>query len=672
MSENQIYDELIDDFERQLIDDSLAELEDFVLRSADLSQNNESLLVAMLKAGGGDFPLNEWCNYQSQQWIFNSKRIGVVPQVPFNHLTPGANALKRALSFFRIPEFSYHNIKSYHTTATRSRAFIALEKYLFIANHLTCLPEHIRLVTPKMINQALDTARDSEAKSNYLHLFTILRFWSALSTQKLIPEQLRLDAALCHFNYEERRRDVINIYEGSLQSWIPFSEQELQQLIEYALFWLEKALPNILDFKQRLLDSGLLERYPRGKIDLRSRDVELERLFHIEVEGKVLMEIARTDSSRNGRPVYLYTWQTPYAVMLDHVRNSIFILVALLTGARSSELAPLQQQHLRNERPDHSGDFWLQITRWKTSSDPNYNGETEELPLPRFAAEAILSLYKLKDITRFKQARFLFQSNAGRKPNIKADPQILKFVVDQIAEQTNVQHIHPHRFRKSIAEILINRDERNIDIIRALFGHKSYDMTLKYIARNPAMVRCIAAVLEQNFTADFQEIVSQIRYGAYSGEVADRIAQHIQARPLEFTGSQLKLTLHNYIIHILQSGSPLLIKRTALGTYCVTAEKFSDDNAPPCIAGNGEGHYGNRPNPSNCDYSCRKIVVFLKAKQTLEDNIRFYEKILADQDCALPAPAKRQILDKITAYRAHLSNLSVTNKIAVVEVNHEQ
>ncbi|UVL38326.1 tyrosine-type recombinase/integrase [Pseudomonas sp. B21-040] len=672
MSDTQFYDELIDDFERQLIDGSLTELENYVQRSADLSPNKESVLVAMLSAGGGDFPINERCRYQSQQWVFDSKSIGTTPQVPFNHLTPGANTLKRALSFYRIPEFSYHNIKSYRTTATRSRDFIALEKFLFIANHLTCLPEHIRLITPKMINQALDMARDSEAKSNYFTLFTILRFWSALSVQKLIPEPLRLDVPLSHFNYEERRRDVIAVHEGSIQSWVPFSEQELQSLIEYALFWLEKALPVLLDFNQRLLDSGLLERYPKGKIDRYSRDAALERLFHIEVEGEVLMEIARTDSSRQGRPAYLYTWKTRYAEMLDHVRNAIFILVALLTGARSSELAPLQRQHLRNERPDQSGDFWLQITRWKTSSDPNYNGQTEELPLPRFAAEAILSLYKLKELAGFEQARFLFQSNAGRRANIKADPQLLRFVVNQIAENTGVQHIHPHRFRKSIAEILINRDERNIDIIRALFGHKSYDMTLKYIARNPAMVRCIAAVLEQNFTADFQEIVSQIRYGVYSGEVADRIAQHIQARPLEFTGSQLKLTLHNYIIHILRSGSPLLIKRTALGTYCVTAEKFSDDNAPPCIAGNAERHHEHRPNPSNCDYTCRKIVVFLKAKQALEDNIHFYEKILADQNCALPAPAKRQILDKISAYRAHLSNLSAPHNIAVVELSHEQ
>jgi integrase len=671
MSDTELYDELIDDFERQLINGSLTELEDFVLRSADLSPNKESVLLAMLSAGGGDFPINERCHYQSQQWVFDSKRIGITPHVPFNHLTPGANALKRALTFFRIPEFSYHNIKSYRTTATYSRDFIALEKYLFIANHLTCLPEHIRLITPKMINQALDAARDSEAKSNYATLFTILRFWSALSVQKLIPEALRLDASLSHFNYEERRRDVITVYEGAMQPWIPFSEQELQRLIEYALFWLEKALPVLLDFKHRLVESGLLERYPLGKFYRSLPDAALEQLFRIDVEGERLMDITRTESPRR-RPKYLYTWKTSYALLLDHIRNAIFILVALLTGARSSELAPLQCQHLRNERSDHSGDYWIQITRWKTSSDPNYNGETEELPLPRFAAEAILKLYELKELANFKKARFLFQSNAGRRPDIKATPQILLFLLDQVQENTGLQHIHPHRFRKSIAEILINRDERNIDIIRALFGHKSYDMTLKYIARNPAMVRCIAAVLEQNFTVDFHEIVSQIRYGAYSGEVADRIAQHMQARPLEFTGSQLKLTLHNYIIHILQSGSPLLIKRTALGTYCVTAERFSDDNAPPCIAGNVERHHDPRPNPSNCDYACRKIVVFLKAKQALEDNIHFYEKILADQNCALPAAAKRQILDKIGAYRAHLSNLSATNKIAVVELNHEQ
>src|SRR5690606_14888800 len=115
----------------------------------------------------------------------------------------------------------------------------------------------------------------------------------------------------------------------------------------------------------------------------------------------------------------------------------------------------------------------------------------------------------------------------------------------------DVERIHCHRFRKTIAEILINRDERNIDIIRALFGHKSYAMTLQYISRNPLMVRTVALAIEKNYTREFHEIVAGIRYGAYSGDAATRIYDQISKRPDEFSGKQLKVSLMSYISHLL-------------------------------------------------------------------------------------------------------------------------
>ena len=520
------------------------------------------------------------------------------------------------------------------------------------------------MINQRLINNALDRAREDESPNQYLGLFRMIKLWIMLSEQNFIPDHLRIAVPLKHIESPERRVDMYATIRGTYQTWVSFSEQDLGHLMEYALFWLEKAAPELAKIQPAI--EKTLTNNQAGKISRSKIDEELEASYRVIVEGRTVMELNRTELCGTHPGMnWSYSWKTNWAAALDHVRNAVFIMIALISGARASELAPLSVTDISNDKPDNSGNYWLRIVRWKTAADPNYNGEVEYLPLPTFVAECAIAYDKLRNIGRKSERHWLFRGNAKGKPEERDSftTQVLHQIVRQLREELPIERLHIHRFRKTIAEILINQDERNIDLIRALFGHKTFKMTMQYIARNPAMVRSVALTIEQSYTEELKEIIAAIRTGSYSGQAAIRISQQISTKPGDFEGRRIPLSIFDYVSNLLAGGKPLFIKRTAVGTYCVTAEKFRPNNLPPCIKGRDFGDEIPRPDPSNCHYECRKIVVLDKARSALEDNIKFYERILESANANFPDRTRFEILAKVRSYRHHLNNLK-SNEVA--------
>lgn len=166
--------------------------------------------------------------------------------------------------------------------------------------------------------------------------------------------------------------------------------------------------------------------------------------------------------------------------------------------------------------------------------------------------------------------------------------------------------------------------------------------------------------IEHSFTEELKEIIAAIREGSYSGQTAIRISEQMAAKPDDFEGRRIPLSVFDYVSNLLAGGKPLFIKRTAVGTYCVTAEQFRQDNLPPCIKGRDFGDAIPKPDPSNCHYECRKIVVVGKARTALTDNIKFYQRILDNDAVTLPDRTRNEIIRKIKSYRFHLDNLTLS------------
>lgn len=661
-SENAYKQSLIDEFESDVAEEGHSDLEQMLLATEQVYRPQVSELINKLASSEGWFPVSTVSCYRDSLWRLDNPMHSAPIRISFDSEIIGANDLKRALCYYMLPENSLMGgVKSNRTAMGYSHDFGLIEKYLLVQNNLTASADHLSLISSRLVNEALDTVRDQETAGNYFGFYRIMKLWILLSDQHLIPEELRIDVPIEKVEVLERRKDISETVKATLSTWVAYSEEDLGHLMDYALFWLEKVPPELEKLEPAITD--ICENNAKRQRLSVERDQALEDIFRVEIEGKTVMELNRTlHQGKNRRPQWRYTWKTNYGAALDNMRAALLILIALVTGARASELAPLSITDITNDKPDGSGDYWIRIVRWKTADDPTYNGEIEYLPLPRFVAECAITYHKLSNVGRRTARHWLFQSNKSDNTKETLTPQMLLNIVHQLREELPmVERIHLHRFRKTIAEILIHQDERNLDLIRALFGHKTFKMTMQYIARNPAMVRCVAASIEHSYTEELHDVITQIKIGAYSGMVAQRIAQQIQDKPSDFEVSQLRISLLDYVSNLLVGGEPLFVRRTAVGTYCVTAEQFDLDNLPPCIQGRDFGDELPRPDPNNCHYECRKIVVLEKARASLEDNIKFYQRILDKTGTNLPERTRREIEKKVAAYRHHLDNLDATS-----------
>lgn len=649
---------LLNELEADYSESELEELEALQEEFASSVSTPSVTLESKLKLSGGKFPVAKGSDYSAVIWRLPHGKHSFPNNVRFDRKVPGSNDLKRALIYHVIPEYSpFSYIRSYSTTKSWGNEYKILEQYIFTANSLTAEPEHLRMISVPLILRAFEAAKESEAKHHYFALFKLIRLWINLSEHKLIPQALRLDISLGEIDIPERRLEVVKSrFQGTLDSWISYSEEELEILIDYSMFWVEGVMPELQKLKDYLVESKFIHLADKVA-SRRERIEELEMLMTITVKGKPVMRPHFRNHAKEGLDYYSYTWIEAYADVLDGIRNGIFILLALVTGARKSELAVMNFADLEQ---DGNGDYWLRITRWKTAASPTH-GEEDRLPIPKFVGDMIRQYQDLRSIEPFVKQGYLFQAQKSNKTVNKATPALINYIIIQLKNELPIDRLHCHRFRKTIAEILINRDERNVDIIRALFGHKSYAMTMRYIARNPLMVRSVAIAIEQNYTREFHEIVAGIRFGAHSGDAAKRIYQQILKRPDEFSGKQLKVSLMAYISHLLAAGEPIFIRRTAVGTYCLTGEYFTRDNLPPCLHGKHVDGELIMPDPSNCQVECKKIVILESAKQALSDNIVFYEAVLTNLIGKKASnTAERELHRRIQATQFHLNNLNAS------------
>ncbi|MDO8271999.1 MAG: tyrosine-type recombinase/integrase [Gammaproteobacteria bacterium] len=606
-----------------------------------------------------DFPVSDYSSYKDDCWTLEYQTGRSPVRVHFQSMVPDSIELARALIYYSIPDFCpTGGIKSYSTIPTRSVGLKLLYRYVFEDNKLSLFDGGIQCITPILLNSALDKAKEKNPNSHYRGLYAMLRLWTNLSNQRLIPDHLCLETNFDLVDTKKRRKDVQQSFQGSIQSWIPYSNRDIEKLMSYTLFWLEKGLPSLKNVRN-YLGNLTLRTSKKGKGDVYvspSFDRGFEHAMDVVIDDLRIMDF-KVNRNYSGGQVD-YRWKSFYAISLDHIRNSLFIMVAMLLGMRNRELCQLT---LNDFYRDHSGNFWVDITRFKTAKDPNFQGKIESMPCPQFLGECVEQYKYLKDIAGFEKEGCLFQSNKSRRVVNNLISSNLRIITDELSKLIDVDRIHVHRFRKTTAEILINRSEYSIDLIRMLFGHQSYRMTLKYIARNPFMVRQVAEAFEVNFTEGFHEVIQQIRQDSYSGKPADRLANAIIAHPEKFNGKKLKMQILNYVSHLLSSGDIVLISRTALGSYCLFSRNTASDTPLPCLE--GRLVIGDiTPDISNCQLHCDHCVVVSETSKAITRNIAFYEALLESK--SLGVRAEKTLRQKLMVNEKHLENLT-NNKLRV-------
>ncbi|WP_324741386.1 tyrosine-type recombinase/integrase [Pseudomonas veronii] len=650
-----LQDMLERDFQGDLQDAAEQEFERLLSETGGtLKQTASSLLSKLELYPDGDFPVSKYSMYKDPAWIIFKDKDGTATKVSFEELPPEVASIKKSFLYHLIPDYApFANIRSYSTTKTHSANFRVVNQYVFLDNHITGDSQSLTFITSTMLNQALDRAKESSAFTHYYHLFHQIRFWMSLSAQQLIPVEHRLQVSANSVDTPERRKDVVNHFTGSLSTWVPFTEPELKKLTEYAFFWTDKAAPLILKARDFIIDNGL-NRLPKKHLQTYIERPDIEKELNIEIDGIPIITL--TKNAPQSADFWTYSWYRSFARSIDSVRNAIYILVALVTGLRASEISILKFDDITETK---SGRFKLKVTRFKTSRDPNYKGDVSYIPLPRFVGKKVKQYEELRSVYGLEREGYLFQSNISSKKVNRQDSVRVENITGDLEEILGIDRIHTHRFRKTIAEILINRNERNIDIIRLLFGHHSYAMTLRYIGRNPYIVQSVAHAIEQNYIQDFTDIITAIKTSSSSGESARRLAQKITEKPGAFSGKQLRVTIFTYVSHLLSSGEPLFIYRTAVGSYCVSTELYSSPELPPCLARRNEVVSKSLPDPLYCDTACPHAVIIGKAARALEDNINFYKHMLENAGDTLSKQSVELLRRKVHDNSRHLETLKI-------------
>ncbi|GAB6405586.1 tyrosine-type recombinase/integrase [Pseudomonas sp. MHK4] len=653
-AELAILEDVLDkDFQDDLHDAAEQELERLLQETGGtVKQTQSSLLKKLEVSPEGDFPVSNYSKYSDSSWVIFKDKYGTATRVSFEGLSHHVTSIKKSFIYHLIPEFApFGGIRAYSTTKNHSSNFRILEKYVFQDNHLIGDAESLSFVTPKLLINALNRAKESPAFTHYHYLFHHLRFWLSLSAQQLIPVEHRISVSANAVDTPERRKDVIRHFTGSLSTWIPFTEPELKKMAEYAFFWTDKAIPLLLQAKDFLVNKNLTD-LKKKHLKRYKEDPELEDALNLEADGTPILSVTKKKYDINRS--WTYSWLRSYKSAIDSVRGALYILVALVTGLRASELETLKFEHVIESK---SGRFKLQITRFKTSQDPNYKGDTSFIPLPKFIGKKIKEYKQLRSIYGLEREGYLFQSNRSTKKVKRQSSVRVERITDELEELLGIERIHTHRFRKTIAEILINRSERNIDIIRLLFGHASYAMTLRYIGRNPYIVQSVAHAIEQNYIEDFTDIITSVKTSGSSGESARRLVDKITARPDAFSGKQLRVTIFTYVSHLLSSGEPLFIYRTAVGSYCVSTELYSSPALPPCLAHRKGVVKSTLPDPLFCNTACPHAVIVGKAAKALEDNTNFYQHMLDNASETLSETSKAMLRQKVLENSRHLKAL---------------
>ncbi|EAQ97952.1 tyrosine-type recombinase/integrase [Congregibacter litoralis] len=629
----------------------------------DLDGDSGSLLAKIEDDPTLSFRTSDQSSYNDNRWLY-ATRSGEKVIVTFTSRLAGGNELYKQLIYHLIPEFHpYGKVRSYRSTRTYSYACDYLDWYLLSPNGLDATPESIRTITVPMINRALDMARDEGIYRHYSFLYFILAFWISLSAQKLISRELRLDIPLNKVVTKARQKSVQEKVAAETQGWKPYTEGELSSMVEYALFWTEEAMPTLMEIRDFIVES--LSVHKVGFLVRSKPDLEIEEMLGKKVKGVTVCgyETRPTKAkitSSSGRELeydYIaYTWKNNYRVALDNVMQGILVLFSLITGLRSSELAELDFDDITQSG---DGEYTVNVVRFKTSNDPNYFGEPDAIPLPDFLGEIITQFKQLREVEVHMRTRKVFYcAKGGKVASIMA--RSIQKSMKRIGEVTGIDGVHPHRFRKTIAEMLINRSERNIDVIRMLFGHRSYKMTLRYIARNPYIISSVAEAIETHYAQDFINLVSAVQGGGYSGSAAERIAAKSAEKPLLFKGKLLRMTIYNYIAYLIEAGEPVFIKRASVGVYCVSNDEYSADQLPPCLEGKCLSDGPIQPDTSNCKLDCKNAVVLSDAKGELEKNISFYRGLLDGGPGMLSRLSRREIERQIKINEVHLSNLGNT------------
>lgn len=150
----------------------------------------------------------------------------------------------------------------------------------------------------------------------------------------------------------------------------------------------------------------------------------------------------------------------------DSIRDRAIISVLLSTGCRVSEVCGMNRD---------SVDF--------STMECTVLGKGNKQRVV-FVDDVTIMLLRRYLMSREDDSEALFVG----KGTARLTPAGVRFMLNKVAERAGVEHVHPHRFRRTLATSLVDHG-MPIQEVAVILGHEKLETTLKYVYINKSNVK---------------------------------------------------------------------------------------------------------------------------------------------------------------------------------------
>lgn len=579
--------------------------------------------------------------------------------------------LLKMIAFYSLPQNAcLQKVKSFNTSKVLIEQLINLGKFLYKHKIFIDIQGNGSFINCLYLTQRhfLDFIKDDLKEPRKIYEFAKqVKNWVSLSESKLIPVEYRL-------NFEPFDSDMYSIFarnfEDNKSEYLPISLDTLSVLVPYCIDFIENKSIEILKLYSILwpiLAGGeniKIHSFEWGtaindllKIDLNVLNIQSFKYTDFsqitlskESKKALLKAINNHPNWHKSSSIYIPNISkiknriiinkalelgidfesVDIAILYDlkgitnkamelfaELRNSCVAVLFLVTGMRASEMYLLEAGNCW--RVKGLDDFRIKIIVPKTSDGST--GDPVVLPVPKIAYKAFKCLEALTEQARsFGKSNKLminFTSLFGKEILARS----INAFFTSWCQKLEIEHIHPHQFRKTIAMFAIYKNPNHIGVIKRLFSHKSLAMTLSYIVKMPGMTEEIKlAVIEHNkeLLSELLEALDKKCIGGIAGNRIKRLSDETLIFKAQLNDDGWE-GLEQYVQILLQDGLNIL-HRTSFGAICTNTHS-------------GLVHLA--PESCNCNVTDCKWSVFTENSiENLEDTIIFHMRFINDSHCS--------------------------------------
>ena len=475
-----------------------------------------------------------------------------------------------------LPNNPFSSATSASTVKANLRHTWSFVSYLmnngFLLNVENADPKPLRLLDASHMKALLrERIKDSQPSMHVAGFFRAVARWLHLADYADLPDGFKPGFKISDWSGDKKFAKEVLRYEAErITPWVEIPHDDLMRLLGESQTYIHNFSDDILYLRTQLETVAQLVEGTGYPLAFYSRGPSAE--ITQRVLGKAYVE-----DPRSGRPWFAPSMRNsneaivahePMLLEMQNLIDCCVFQIALWTAARNSELRHMKPNGLFINGERHNPDdpalaafklavgpdggsghkFELEFLTFKTTKDKK--GTLRKIP---FTDDAALSFCILLDFFRKKRQEnknvYLLPSGGLYGPDGSKTGTVSGSYVGgrlkALCTRLGLEPHHPHRCRKTLATIIINKNPNSLELIQKLLGHHSPTMTLRYLMEIPGIAEPIKQHLIETNRQRIVEIMVATATRRISGGAGDAYVEAIP--PQELKANVLPATIEEYV-----------------------------------------------------------------------------------------------------------------------------